>query len=49
MSTPIKVTDELIEQAKAHEEQVLAPLGREKAEELKATLRLLIELHRPPA
>jgi DNA-binding MarR family transcriptional regulator len=39
----------LIEQAKAHEEQVLAPLGKEKAEELKATLRLLIDLHRPPA
>jgi DNA-binding MarR family transcriptional regulator len=39
----------LMEQAKAHEEQVLAPLGKKKAEELKATLRLLIELHRPPA
>lgn len=39
----------LIEQAKAHEEQVLAPLGKQKADALKATLRLLIELHRPPA
>jgi DNA-binding MarR family transcriptional regulator len=44
-----KLVSALMEQAKAHEEQVLAPLGREKAEELKATLRLLIELHRPPA
>jgi DNA-binding MarR family transcriptional regulator len=39
----------LIKQARAHEAQVLAPLGKEKAEELKATLRLLIDLHRPPA
>lgn len=45
----LKLVSTLIEQAKAHEEQVLAPLGAEKAKELKATLRLLIELHRPPA
>jgi DNA-binding MarR family transcriptional regulator len=44
-----KLVSTLMEQAKAHEDQVLAPLGKEKAEELKATLRLLIELHRPPA
>jgi DNA-binding MarR family transcriptional regulator len=44
-----KLVSTLIKQAKAHEEQVLAPLGDEKVEELKATLRLLIELHRPPA
>lgn len=36
----------LIEQARAHEEHVLAPLGKQRAEELRATLRLLIELHR---
>jgi DNA-binding MarR family transcriptional regulator len=44
-----KLVSALIVQAKAHEDQVLAPLGKEKAEELKATLRLLIDLHRPPA
>ncbi|WP_213766946.1 MarR family winged helix-turn-helix transcriptional regulator [Caballeronia sp. dw_19] len=44
-----KLVSTLIDQAKAHEEQVLAPLGHEKVEELRATLRLLIELHRPPA
>lgn len=44
-----KLVSALIEQARAHEDQVLAPLGKDKAEELKATLRLLIELHRPPA
>ncbi|MGZ2747221.1 MarR family winged helix-turn-helix transcriptional regulator [Burkholderia stagnalis] len=42
-----RLVSELIEQAKAHEEQILIPLGKTKAEELKATLRLLIELHRP--
>lgn len=42
-----KLVSAWIEQAKAHENQVLAPLGKEKAEELKATLRLLIDLHRP--
>ena len=44
-----KLVSELIVQAKLHEDQVLAPLGAEKAEELKATLRMLIELHRPAA
>jgi len=44
-----KLVSALIAQARSHEEQVLAPLGKEKAEELKATLRLLIELHRSPA
>jgi DNA-binding MarR family transcriptional regulator len=44
-----KLVSTLIVQAKAHEDQVLAPLGEEKAEELKATLRLLLDLHRPPA
>jgi DNA-binding MarR family transcriptional regulator len=44
-----KLVSALIEQAKAHEDLVLAPLGKQKVEELKATLRLLIDLHRPPA
>jgi len=44
-----KLVSALIKQAKAHEDRVLAPLGKAKAEELKATLRLLLELHRPPA
>jgi DNA-binding MarR family transcriptional regulator len=42
-----KLVSSLIEQARLHEAQVLAPLGKTKTEELKATLRLLIELHRP--
>ncbi|WP_233829528.1 MarR family winged helix-turn-helix transcriptional regulator [Paraburkholderia sp. ZP32-5] len=42
-----KLVSALIKQAKAHEDRVLAALGKEKAEELKATLRLLIDLHRP--
>ncbi|MDR3098893.1 MAG: MarR family transcriptional regulator [Paraburkholderia sp.] len=44
-----KLVSELIVQAKLHEDQVLAPLGAQKAEELRATLRLLIDLHRPLA
>ncbi len=44
-----KLVSELMVQAKQHEDQVLEPLGKDKAEELKATLRLLIDLHRPPA
>ncbi|MCP3717785.1 MarR family winged helix-turn-helix transcriptional regulator [Paraburkholderia sp. CNPSo 3281] len=44
-----KLVSALIKQARAHEERVLAPLGNAKAEELKATLRLLLDLHRPPA
>jgi DNA-binding MarR family transcriptional regulator len=47
--TPLgqQLVSALIEQARAHEEQVLAPLGKQRTEELRATLRLLIELHRP--
>ncbi|BBQ02480.1 MarR family transcriptional regulator (plasmid) [Burkholderia sp. SFA1] len=44
-----KLVSALIKQAKAHEERVLAPLGKAKADELKATLRLLLNLHRPSA
>ncbi len=42
-----KLTTSLIEQARKHEDDVLAPLGKKKADELRATLKLLIELHRP--
>jgi DNA-binding MarR family transcriptional regulator len=44
-----KLVSALIKQAKAHEDRVLAALGKEKAAELKATLRLLLDLHRPSA
>ncbi|MEM5329102.1 MarR family transcriptional regulator [Paraburkholderia sp. JHI2823] len=44
-----KLVSGLIKEARAHEERVLAPLGKAKAEELKTTLRLLLDLHRPPA
>jgi DNA-binding MarR family transcriptional regulator len=39
----------LIRQAKEHEHRVLEPFGHQKAEDLKATLRKIIELHRPAA
>jgi len=42
-----KLTSTLIAQARAHEDHVLAPLGKKKADELRATLKLLIHLHRP--
>ena len=37
---------DLIAQAKAHENRVLEPFGLKHAEDLKATLRRIIELHR---
>lgn len=37
----------LIERAREHEKRVLEPFGLTRAEELKATLRRIIELHRP--
>jgi len=43
-----RMTASLIAEAKAHEELVLAPLGKKKSDELRATLRLLIKLHRTP-
>lgn len=39
----------LIRQAKEHEHRVLEPFGHQQAEDLKATLRKIIELHRPVA
>ncbi|MBP0631131.1 MULTISPECIES: MarR family winged helix-turn-helix transcriptional regulator [unclassified Cupriavidus] len=41
-----KLTSDLIAQALLHEAEVLAPLGKKKADELRATLKLLIQLHR---
>ncbi|MBP0625230.1 MarR family winged helix-turn-helix transcriptional regulator [Cupriavidus consociatus] len=41
-----KLTSDLIAQALLHEAEVLAPLGKKKADELRATLKLLIRLHR---
>ena len=43
-----KIIAGLIEKAKEHERRVLEPFGLARAEELKATLRRIIELHRPP-
>ena len=40
---------DLIEQAKEHERRVLEPFGVKRAEELKATLRQIVELHVPPS
>ena len=42
-----RTVSQLIKQAKAHEERVLEPFGLERAEELKETLRHIIQLHRP--
>ena len=41
------ILSDLIRQAKEHEHRVLEPFGHQQAEDLKATLRKIIELHRP--
>ena len=43
-----KIVAGLIRQAKAHEQRVLEPFGAAPAEELKSTLRRIIELHQAP-
>ena len=43
------IVADLIRQAKQHELRVLEPFGLTRAEELKETLRRIIELHRVPA
>lgn len=43
-----RVVSRLITLARAHEARVLEPFGLQRAEELKATLRRIIELHRDP-
>ncbi len=42
------IVADLIHKAKEHERKVLAPFGLKRAENLKATLRTIIELHQPP-
>ena len=44
-----QIVGDLIVRAKAHEQRVLKPFGADQAAVLKATLRKLIELHRPVA
>ncbi len=44
-----KTVSQLIALARAHEQRVLAPFGLKRAEDLKATLRRIIELHRRAA
>jgi DNA-binding MarR family transcriptional regulator len=44
-----QIVGDLIVQAKAHEQRVLKPFSADQAVVLKATLRKLIELHRPVA
>ncbi|MCW5660381.1 MAG: MarR family transcriptional regulator [Burkholderiaceae bacterium] len=41
-----QLVSQLIPQAQEHERRVLEPFGRQRSEDLKATLRKLIELHR---
>lgn len=40
-----KLVARLIERARDHEQRVLAPFGLKRAEDLKATLRRIIDLH----
>jgi len=42
-----KIVTDLVDQAKEHERRVLEPFGLQQAEDLKETLRKIIELHRP--
>ncbi|HKB52855.1 MAG TPA: MarR family transcriptional regulator [Ramlibacter sp.] len=44
-----RMVSRLIVLARAHEQRVLEPFGLERAEELKSTLRHIIELHRTPS
>jgi DNA-binding MarR family transcriptional regulator len=44
-----QIVGDLIVQAKAHEQRVLKPFSAKESTVLKATLRKLIELHRPVA
>lgn len=43
-----QTVDRLIALAQEHEARVLEPFGLKRAEELKTTLRRMIDLHRPP-
>lgn len=44
-----RVVSQLIDLAREHERHVLRPFGLERAEQLKSTLRRIIELHETPA
>ena len=44
-----KMVSHLIALARGHEARVLEPFGLQRAENLKATLRRIIELHREPS
>jgi len=44
-----RTVSRLIALAREHERRVMEPFGGKRADELKATLRRIIELHRPPA
>lgn len=44
-----RLVQRLIPLARAHEQRVLEPFGLARAEELKATLRRIIDLHRTPS
>lgn len=44
-----RTVSRLIELAREHERRVLEPFGLRQAEDLKAALRRIIELHRPPS
>ena len=45
-ATGTRLVSKLIPLARQHEQRVLEPFGRQRSEDLKATLRKLIELHR---
>lgn len=47
--TGTRMVSRLIPLARDHEQRVLEPFGLPRAEELKSTLRSIIELHRAPA
>ena len=47
-ATGSKTVSRLIALARGHEQRVLEPFGLARAEDLKATLRRIIELHREP-
>ncbi|HSW07129.1 MarR family winged helix-turn-helix transcriptional regulator [Aquabacterium sp.] len=47
--TGSRLVSRLIPLAREHEQRVLEPFGLQRAEDLKSTLRSIVELHRAPA
>ncbi len=47
--TGTRMVSRLIPLAREHEQRVLEPFGLQRAEDLKSTLRSIVELHRRPA